>query len=342
MRGAMSASPAAATRTASSSRSDGRVLEQEAGGADAQRLEDVLAGVEGREHHDRRGVLRVGEDPLGRREPVELGHADVHQHDVGAPAGDDVDRGVAVGRLADDGDVGLGVEDDAKAGAQQALVVGDDDGDRAQRRRPRAPGGASSPSSSSRQRTSAVATDSEMPLTRKDPAGRMSSATRGPAIWLHDLGGEDLARPGGVAQAAGDDDRRPVEVARPRTAARRRRCRCAPRGRRPRRWSARCMATAQRTAATALEKVTMSPSPVDLTSRPSWLGDDLAQHREVPGAPRVGLVVAVAVVERRRADDVGEHDRDERRLHGAEHLRPCTGGVSPQRVNRARHVHPAG
>ena len=68
----------------------------------------------------------IGEDPLGRREPVELGHADVHERHVGAPAGDDVDRGVAVGRLADDGDVGLGVEDDAKAGAQQALVVGDD------------------------------------------------------------------------------------------------------------------------------------------------------------------------------------------------------------------------
>ena len=33
---------------------------------------------------------------------------------------------------------------------------------------------------------------------------------------------------------------------------------------------ARCMSIAQRTAATALAKTTMSPSPVDLTSRPPW------------------------------------------------------------------------
>ena len=212
MRGAMSASPAAATRTASSSRSDGRVLEQEAGGADAQRLEDVLAGVEGREHHDGRGVLRVGEDPLGRREPVELGHADVHQHDVGAPAGDDVDRGVAVGRLADDGDVGLGVEDDAKAGAQQALVVGDDHGDRAQRRR-----------FAARRRVLAVVVLAPAHEHRRDrlrdaldpegPGGAHQLGHARAGDLAHDLGGEDLARPGGVAQAAGDDDRRPVEVA---------------------------------------------------------------------------------------------------------------------------------
>ena len=59
------------------------------------------------------------------------------------------------------------------------------------------------------------------------------------------------------------------------------------------------------------------------------LGDDRAQHAEVPRAPCVGLVVAEAVVERRRADDVGEHDRDERRLHGAEHLRPFGAACHP-------------
>ena len=67
-----------------------RVLEQEPAGADAQRLVDVLVEVEGREHQHRGLELRVGEDPLGRLQAVELRHADVHQDDVGPPAAHDV------------------------------------------------------------------------------------------------------------------------------------------------------------------------------------------------------------------------------------------------------------
>ena len=158
----------------------------------------------------------------------------------------------------------------------------------------------------------------------------------------HDLGGEDLARR--RRRRTGGWRRSPASRRgrRPRTAARRRRCRCAPRGRRPRRSSRAACATAQRTAATALEKVTISPSPVDLTSRPSCAATTSRSTAKCRGAARVGLVVAVAVVERRRADDVGEHDRDERALHRRGASSPLAGGVSPQRVNRARRVHPRG
>jgi hypothetical protein len=63
----------------------GGVLEHEATGPDAQRLVDVLVQVEGREDEDARGA--VGREDAPRRlEPVELGHADVHQHDGGMEA----------------------------------------------------------------------------------------------------------------------------------------------------------------------------------------------------------------------------------------------------------------
>ena len=62
------------------------------------------------------------------------------------------------------------------------------------------------------------------------------------------------------------------------------------------------------------------------------LRDRRAQRGEVRAAHRVGRLVAVAVEERRRADEVGEQDRDERPLHGA-------GASSPLRRARA---HPTG
>ena len=67
---------------------------------------------------------------LGRLQSVELGHADVHQHDVGLAAAHDIERRAAVAGLADHRDVGLGLEDHLESGAQQPLVVGDDRGDR--------------------------------------------------------------------------------------------------------------------------------------------------------------------------------------------------------------------
>ena len=79
----------------------------------------------------RTGVLAAAREHAARRlDAVELGHADVHQHDVGlqraAPAST---ASSAVGGLADDVEVVLGVEDHAEAGAHQRLVVGDQHAD---------------------------------------------------------------------------------------------------------------------------------------------------------------------------------------------------------------------
>ena len=71
------------------------------------------------------------------------------------------------------------------------------------------------------------------------------------------------------------------------------------------------MATAQRTAATALPKATIRPSPVDRTSRPPCVGDRGAQRGEVVAPGGVGGLVAVAVEARVRAGQAGEQDRDE-------------------------------
>jgi hypothetical protein len=91
-------------------------------------LVDVLVEVEGGEDEDaRRGML--GGDPSGGFDAVEVGHADVHQHDVRQHPADGVDRLVAVRSLAYDVDVGLGGEDYPEAGADELLVVGDEDAD---------------------------------------------------------------------------------------------------------------------------------------------------------------------------------------------------------------------
>ena len=60
------------------------VLDQEAAGPGAERLEDVLVELEGGQHdHPRCRPGRVGGDPPGRLEPVDARHPDVHQHHVG-------------------------------------------------------------------------------------------------------------------------------------------------------------------------------------------------------------------------------------------------------------------
>ena len=63
-------------------------------------------------------------------EPVELGHADVHQDDGGVEARRLVHRLEPVARLGDYFDVLLAREQHAKAGADHRLVVGDEDADR--------------------------------------------------------------------------------------------------------------------------------------------------------------------------------------------------------------------
>ncbi len=101
------------------------VLEQKASGAGPKRAVDVLVQVERRDHHHRH---RVGDAPpreeLGHLDAVEPRHPDVDQAHVGAEPARELDSGVAVGGLADDLDVGLGVEDHGQAGTHQILVVG--------------------------------------------------------------------------------------------------------------------------------------------------------------------------------------------------------------------------
>ena len=70
-----------------------------------------------------------GEDVARRLDAVELGHADVHQHDGRVEARGLLDRLDAVARLGDDVDVGLAREQQAEAGADHRLVVGDEHAD---------------------------------------------------------------------------------------------------------------------------------------------------------------------------------------------------------------------
>src|SRR5207244_4343298 len=59
-----------------------------------------------------------------------LGHPHVHDHDVGPQDRGHAGRLLAVGRLTDDLEVGLGPDQLSHAGAHQRLVVGDQDLDR--------------------------------------------------------------------------------------------------------------------------------------------------------------------------------------------------------------------
>ena len=107
------------------------MLEQKAGGAGGQRVEDVLVQVIGGQDHDVRVEAHRGE-PTGGLDAVESRHPDVHQHHVGAKAARGLDRRQPVFRFADHLDVRLGLEDHAKAGAHQRLVVDDQNADRHQ------------------------------------------------------------------------------------------------------------------------------------------------------------------------------------------------------------------
>ena len=71
------------------------------------------------------GRVRRGQQPPGRLDPVDLRHAHVHQDDVRRDAARQLDRLAPVGRLADDLEVGLRLEDHPEAGAHECLVVDD-------------------------------------------------------------------------------------------------------------------------------------------------------------------------------------------------------------------------
>jgi hypothetical protein len=104
------------------------VLEEEAARAGAQPVVDVLVEIEGREDEDARGGLHRRE-ASGRLEPVDVGHPDVHQRDVGSKAPDGGHGLLPVGGFAEDLDARLLVEQGAKARPHHGLIVGDDDAD---------------------------------------------------------------------------------------------------------------------------------------------------------------------------------------------------------------------
>ena len=91
---------------------------------------DVLVEVEGGQDEHPAGAATPGPARVGGGvDPVEHGHADVHEHDVGADPAGHLDRLPPVGGLAPDLDVGLGVEDGRRSRPGPRLVVGDDDPD---------------------------------------------------------------------------------------------------------------------------------------------------------------------------------------------------------------------
>ena len=106
------------------------VLDQEAAGPGADRLVDVLVGLEGgQDDHLDPGQVVVGGDAPGGFQAVHPGHPDVHQHHVGALAAGQVDRLRAVGGLAHHLEVVGRVDQHVEPGADQRLVVGEQDPD---------------------------------------------------------------------------------------------------------------------------------------------------------------------------------------------------------------------
>ena len=114
------------------------VLEEVAVGAGAHRLEEVGLVVGARQHEDAGRGHALLDDPAGLDAPA-LGHADVHDDDVGNDLLGLVDRLDAVGGLADDLDALLDREDGLQAPAVERVVVDDEDTDDVGGRRVHAP-----------------------------------------------------------------------------------------------------------------------------------------------------------------------------------------------------------
>jgi hypothetical protein len=92
------------------------VLQEEAAGPRAQRLEDVLVSLEGGQDDDPdlRQVV-VGGDLSGRFEPVHLRHPDVHEDHVRAVPAGQLHSLPSLGGLSHDLDAAGGLQEDSKA-----------------------------------------------------------------------------------------------------------------------------------------------------------------------------------------------------------------------------------
>src|ERR1035441_5254171 len=104
------------------------VLEQEAARAGLHRAVNVLIEVEGGQHQDPRPAAAPDEQ-RGCLDPVQLGHADVHQDYVGIQPSCLRQRLAAVPGLAGDAEVRLGLQQHPQALADEDLIIDDQDAD---------------------------------------------------------------------------------------------------------------------------------------------------------------------------------------------------------------------
>jgi hypothetical protein len=107
----------------------GDVLEHEAAGAGAQRPVDVLVRVEGGQDQHPDVPVGRGQDPGGRLQAVQIGHADVHEDHVGTVPAGHLNRLEPGPGLGDDLDVVVDPQDHGEAPADQCLVVDHGDSD---------------------------------------------------------------------------------------------------------------------------------------------------------------------------------------------------------------------
>ena len=103
------------------------VLEEKPARADPERVVDVLVHVERRQHHDLQPRTVLGQELAGRLDPVDVGHADVHEDDVRSQAPRLRDRLPAVRGFADNFHVLFGIEDHAETRTDEGLIVDDED-----------------------------------------------------------------------------------------------------------------------------------------------------------------------------------------------------------------------
>src|SRR4029079_5520578 len=106
-----------------------RVLEEVARRAGRDRGSDVAVGVEGREDEDPGRVADLGQ-LADRAGTVDLGHPEVHEDDVRPEPLGGGHRLAAIGRLADDLELRVAVEDAAEAVADDRVIVDDEQADR--------------------------------------------------------------------------------------------------------------------------------------------------------------------------------------------------------------------
>lgn len=92
----------------------------------------MVVGVVGGQDEDTDAYqVVVGGDQAGGLDAVEVGHADVHDHDVGAGAAGKPDGLAAGAGLADDRHVGGGLDEHREGLPDQGLVVGEQYADHA-------------------------------------------------------------------------------------------------------------------------------------------------------------------------------------------------------------------